>query len=288
MQCALSFALFFTHLALQIDRIAKRSICIAQTGTKPLHKHTANETLHLHLWVATAGDACPSIVFVIWQRPHQPPSPPPLVPFSFGFLLTEIGNFTLDDGLQIGQQTDERQTKTRAASAGLGLFEGISRSANCTKENQIPDASDDRERATEGVGAGAELKESSPDILWFSFVETFSQRPWQSNNIQTDNLYTWVGKGESQLGERGRQVRLLLDSIWSMCFCYSCWNCRKTVRFMAHSVSREKPPKQSNCWRYDERLWIPFNTRWEGIPPLPSFISFMLAHAQSIADLWAT
>lgn len=109
-------------------------------------------------------------------------SPPPLVPFSFGFLLTEIGNFTLDDGLQIGQQTDERQTKTRAASAGLGLFEGISRSANCTKENQIPDASDDREsgapRENEGgVGAGAELKESSPDILWFSFVETFSQRP---------------------------------------------------------------------------------------------------------------
>lgn len=77
-----------------------------------------------------------------------------LVPFSFGFLLTEIGNFTLDDGLQIGQQTDERQTKTRAASAGLGLFEGISRSANCTKENQIPDASDDRERAAEGIRLG--------------------------------------------------------------------------------------------------------------------------------------
>lgn len=105
------------------------------------------------------------------------------MPYSFGFLLTEIGNFTLDDGLQIGQQTDERQTKTRAASTGLGVFQGISHSANCTKENQIPAASDNRgkERESEGVGGGvvaeAELKESYPDILWFSFVETFSQRP---------------------------------------------------------------------------------------------------------------
>lgn len=101
------------------------------------------------------------------------------MPLSFGFLLTEIGNFTLDDGLQIGQQTDERQTKTRAACTGLGLFEGISHSANCTKENQIPAASlslrGRRERG--GVVAEAELKESYPDILWFSFVETFSQRP---------------------------------------------------------------------------------------------------------------
>lgn len=104
------------------------------------------------------------------------------MPYSFGFLLTEIGNFTLDDGLQIGQQTDERQTKTRAACTGLGLFEGISHSANCTKENQIPAASDnsgegESEEGGRGIVAEAELKESYPDILWFSFVETFSQRP---------------------------------------------------------------------------------------------------------------
>lgn len=47
------------------------------------------------------------------------------MPFSFGFLLTEIGNFTLDDGLQIGQQTDERQTKTRAACAGWGYSRAL-------------------------------------------------------------------------------------------------------------------------------------------------------------------
>lgn len=97
-------ALFFTHLALQIDRFAKRSICIAQTQAQ---NRCTNRAEQRKRNAAFAFVGCSS------RRPRRRrplncarnmASLPPRS-FSLQFLLTEIGNFTLDDGLQIGQQT---------------------------------------------------------------------------------------------------------------------------------------------------------------------------------------
>lgn len=46
-------------------------------------------------------------------------------------------------------------------------------------KSQLPVTTEGKKREGRGRGivAEAELKESYPDILWFSFVETFSQRP---------------------------------------------------------------------------------------------------------------
>lgn len=67
-----------------------------------------------------------------------------------------------------GKQKHEPPVSVRGYSRALA----IALTAQKKIKSQLPVTT-----GREGVVAEAELKESYPDILWFSFVETFSQRP---------------------------------------------------------------------------------------------------------------